>query len=926
MDSGRHEDLKSALAEHDELPAEERAAWLAALAQRDPGLAEQVRHWIGIRTRGPEGRGLSAVVEAAAAAADPHREARVAMPDRIGPYRILDLLGSGGMGVVYRAEQQEPLRREVALKVLRGGIAPEALIRRFQVERRALAMMEHPGIARVLDAGIDEHGTPFVAMELVHGQPIVAYCQARALPVRARVALFVEACRAVQHAHQKGVVHRDLKPSNILVAESDGRPNVKVIDFGVARLVGEEGALGGGLTHQGQIIGTLGYMSPEQAEGRIEAIDTRTDVYALGAVLYELLTAALPHDLEGLGPADALRAVSASPLIPPRRRAGVSHDLDADLEAILLKALAQEPSLRYDGPGPLADDVERWLRFQPVLAQPPSTLYQLRKLVQRHRAGVGVAAAALVLLVAFGVAMAILYTGQREARARAQAEADKATAINAFLQETIGASDPFLMGRKVTVQEVVDRALPRLERELAAQPEILAGIQTTLGVTYRNLGVYARADSLLRRALAVQRELPGRHDRETAAILMELARTSFEWRHLDQADSAAREALVASERAWTRRSPQVAAGLILLADIQDKLGAPAATESLLAEAIPMTRELHGSNSPELGRALMVEGHQGWSTNDLPRAERGFGEAVRIFRSAFGDRHPETLMALHWWQHPLGALGRPTPAEWPAVDLVELNQSVYGREHPRVAEALMTSSYGSFLGGRFDEAERMQMEAIGIVRRTMGDSAYLLNRAYGGMAGIREARKDLAGAERWARRFLAVAEAIPNAPTHPWRIVALEEVGRLVAMQGRPAEAEPFYRQAVDVRRRTTALGGIGGVGGGSALRAYGAVLFDLGRLDSAEVMMREALATFRTMPNHPDIIVCTTALGICLASRGRSPAADSLLREARTLAVSKDVPVLQRRRSLERLARFYERGGRSRDAAQCRAALRALPS
>ena len=370
------------------------------------------------------------------------------MPQSIGPYRIIEALGEGGMGVVYLAEQVEPLRRRVALKLIRAGRATAAAVNRFRAEIETLAQMSHPGIARVYDAGVAPGGNPYFVMEHIEkGVPLDDYADAHRLRVRDRLEIFIQLCEAIQHAHQKGVVHRDIKPSNVLVTEEQGVAHPKVIDFGIAKAVGEAGAEQTLITETGQIIGTPGYMSPEQISGGAVPIDTRTDIYALGAVLYELLTGVLPFhiDLGRSGLLDALLTIREKDPVPPSvrlarlgdsasdvisaaraRRAepvGLRRELRGDLDWIALKALERDPERRYSSVSELATDVRRHLGDRPVLAGPPDTAYLVRKFVRRHRWQVLTAAAALAVLFLFGAGAWMLDLRQGRAQLESGAAA-----------------------------------------------------------------------------------------------------------------------------------------------------------------------------------------------------------------------------------------------------------------------------------------------------------------------------------------------------------------------------------------------------------------------------------------------------------------------------------------------------------------------
>jgi serine/threonine protein kinase len=373
----------------------------------------------------------------------------------IGSYKLLQQIGEGGMGTVWMAEQQQPVRRLVALKVIKPGMDSAQVVARFEAERQALALMDHHNIARVFDGGATEGGRPYFVMELVKGVPIGRYCDEQRLTPRERLELFVPVCQAVQHAHQKGVIHRDLKPSNVLVAPYDGRPVPKVIDFGVAKATGQRLTEQTLFTAFGSVVGTLEYMSPEQAELNNQDIDTRSDIYSLGVLLYELLTGTTPLDQERLKkagflevlriireeepPRPSLRLSTSRELLPAsaRRQAGpaeLAKVVRGELDWIVMKALDKDRARRYETARDLARDLERYLRDEPVEACPPSVAFRLRKAVRRHKKALATAATIVVLLV-LGVAvsayLAVRATQaegealeQRNAADRARAEAE----------------------------------------------------------------------------------------------------------------------------------------------------------------------------------------------------------------------------------------------------------------------------------------------------------------------------------------------------------------------------------------------------------------------------------------------------------------------------------------------------------------------
>ena len=447
--------------------------------------------------------------------------------DEIGPFRIIRTLGEGGFGIVFEAEQRHPVRRSVALKLLKPGAATADVLARFEGERQALARMEHPAVAKVLDAGATPDGRPWFAMEFVRGEPLVRFADDASLGMRDRIELMITVCEAVQHAHAKGVVHRDLKPANILCTRTESGPLPKVIDFGIAKATGERLSDSGMATLGGAMMGTPDYMSPEQADG--SDIDTRTDVYALGATLYELSSGLLPFDPVELraGGMHALRATLLE-RVPPRPserfRALVSSDpaaamriararsttpeglvrlLRDDLDWICLRCLEKLRDRRYDSPGALAEDLRRHLRREPVSAGPPSRSYLVRKYVARHRIAVSAAAAIAVLLVASAAVFAWLYREADDQFRRAETERRLAEDTLAAFQQSVAAADPSTgqVTAEMRVPEFLGFVEQELDRRLAAQPDALASLRTTLGLVQLSFRDRAGAVRLLKPVL-----------------------------------------------------------------------------------------------------------------------------------------------------------------------------------------------------------------------------------------------------------------------------------------------------------------------------------------------------------------------------------------------------------------------------------------
>src|SRR6266852_4390701 len=450
-------------------------------------------------------------------------------PTRIGRYRIIRLLGEGGMGAVYEAEQDKP-RRRVALKIIKMAWASPELLRRFEQEFQTLGRLHHPGIAQIYEAGTADTGfgfQPFFAMEIINGKPLSDYADARHLSTRQRLALMIQVCEAVQHAHQRCIIHRDLKPGNILVDEN-GQP--KILDFGLARVTDSD-AQATRQTDIGQLLGTLAYMSPEQVLADPLALDTRSDVYALGVVLYELLAGRLPYNLSRQ-PHEAAQTIREE---DPTPLSSASRLYRGDIETIAARALEKDKARRYASAADLAADIRRHLEDQPIIARPPSTTYQLQKFARRHKALVAGTAAVFLVLVAGIVASTREAVLARIAEQAAAKEAASAKAVNDFLQNDLlaqaSASNQSGPSTKpdpdLTVRTALDRAAQRIEGKFDKQPEVEAAIRNTMGKTYAELAQYAESQKQLERALGLERRVWGLENPKTLDTLNHLGRTAW---------------------------------------------------------------------------------------------------------------------------------------------------------------------------------------------------------------------------------------------------------------------------------------------------------------------------------------------------------------------------------------------------------------
>jgi non-specific serine/threonine protein kinase/serine/threonine-protein kinase len=652
------------------------------------------------------------------------------------------VLGEGGMGAVYEAEQHEPVRRSVALKVVRPGLGSGDAVARFEAERQALALMDHPNIAKVLDAGTTPWGQPYFVMELVDGLPVTAYCDRHKLSIAERLRLFCTICEAVQHAHQKGVMHRDLKPSNVLVRDLDGAPAVKVIDFGIAKAIGTELTDSTLHTDAGQRLGTPAYMSPEQWTGGGD-IDTRADVYALGVLLYELLVGALPVDTASFeDPRALVRWLEERTSVPaltarlktfaPDRRAtiaeerrsdprGLERQLSGDLEWIVRKAINADRTERYATAHDLALDIGRFIDQQPVFAGPPSNTYRLRKFVRRNRVLVGAAAVVLLaLFVGLGSAVTGLVRARRAER-QARLEAASTQQVTDFLVNLFKTSDPGeARGNTMTAREVLDKGATLASSSLAGQPALRVRMLTTLGTVYYNLGLYQRAIKLAMDAVHTAERLPD-GEKTLASALELLGRSQNRRGDFVGGEASLTRSLAIRARVLPSGDPAIADASYQLGILRFYQSRYAEARTLFQRALAIREAALGPRGEDVGRTLGMLGAVASQTGDYPQAERLFKRELAILEPILGPDHFDVAGNLSDLAIVEKHLKHYDEAERLFRRAIAIRDKIYGADVPPVAAGLFNLGEMYVTLDRFADAEPLLRRAYDIDGRAIPDS-------------------------------------------------------------------------------------------------------------------------------------------------------------------------------------------------------------
>lgn len=817
---------------------------------------------------------------------------------RIGRYKLLRVLGEGGMGIVYLAQQTEPVKREVALKVIKPGMDSKRVIARFEAEQQALALMEHPHVARVHDAGLTPSGRPYFVMEHVKGIPITEYCDKHKMNIEERLRIFLHVCEAIQYAHQKGIIHRDIKPSNILVTVEGGEAAPKVIDFGVARAISQPLTNRTFHTEQGQLVGTPEYMSPEQVDLSNQDIDTRTDVYSLGILLYELITGILPFDPQTLRERgiDGVRKVicEQEPQTPStklsrtsiaestksaqRRRTDLrqlQRKLQGDLDWITLKALEKDRTHRYTSADELAGDIRRHLNQEAVMAARPSLTYKARKFVRRNRALVTGLVAVLVVLLA-GIIVSLIFAF------RAKRIGEEATAVAEFLLEDVfGAIDPYSHGSpQISVKEILDAASQKVPSKFENTPLYEASVRKILGARYFQIDETEEAEHHLKRSLEIFTRELGREDLRTVEVLDQLGRLFWgRWRYRE-AEQYLSEALRGKRRLLGSEHPDTVGAVGWLGWTYSAQGRTKEAESLLAEAYETARRTIGNNNTttleymyKYGGALLFRGK-------YDEAERVLHDALELLQEEqipfdpFRVYHTALLGCLY------SRKGRYKEVEEMLSKTLAISRDAWGEHSSATCHCVAAMAENYARQGLIDEAEELMLDAVHRGEQTdvPHPEIALETKPYIGFFYLWQRRYN--EAERYVGEALE-ASLDSYGEDHPITFLCMVALGMVYREQGRYDRAETQLTKAVEFAQDYC---GNQSVRTADAMHQLAILYQQQGKFAEAEKFLLEILDIRRNqlVENHPHILGTMKGLIALYATWGKSQKAQKWFDELQT--------------------------------------------
>jgi eukaryotic-like serine/threonine-protein kinase len=892
----RWEQLQELFSRAVELTPAERDAFVLRETAGDDELRTELIELLacdnGSASTGPLTHALGAALDATT------RDRRKALVGRVvGNYKLVSVLGHGGTGTVYLGERADrQYSAQVAVKIVDSATTHGELGMRFRAERQILASLNHANIARLLDAGETEDAQPYLVMEYVHGEPLDRYCDRQQLDLRARLALFLEICGAVQYAHQNLVVHRDLKPANILVT-SEGAP--KLLDFGIAKLLDTgEAAAAMALTRMNDRLLTPEYASPEQILGR--PVTTASDVYALGVVLYELLTGLRPYTVPASAsqlelersicitdpqrPSAAVRrirengptegqseivAVAAARGLTPEK---LQKRLIGDIDAIVMRALRKEPQHRYNSIEQLAADVRRYLSREAVHARQGNWLYYSQRFIRRHAFGVSAAVAFVAFTLAFAIAMSVQTQRVAAERDRAEQEGALAQTVSEFMQRIFDASQPGTsLGKQITVREVLDEAGRRIRGDLNQHPEVRARLMEAIGRAYRQLNLHETAVPYFHDALHIRKQLPDPNGTKTASVLVELAIALRTMNDLPGADAALKQALAISREHRAERSETFAKLLMNLGRVHLVAGNLTEARHHLEESLTLSRELLGPMNPEVGSTLLELSTVFMWTDDLSTAERSAREALQIFTATRPPTHPDLVLA-----------------------------------EARLGQVLL-------LQGRINEAAPLFENSLVGQRQLYGENSLQVADVLDSLAAIRRAQGMLPEAEDFARQALRAHDAAVGGSEHMMTGFLRQTLAVVLARRGKYKEAEDQVRRSLATFEKTLPPDHQYVA---ASEHVLGEILLETSQFRDAEAVLTAAMNRWKRSATAPKWRVARSqsALGEVLNRLGRSAEAERHLSQSYlVLAADENADRDARVKAQQRVTRFYtDRGQRQK--------------
>jgi serine/threonine protein kinase/TolA-binding protein len=884
-----------------QLPPGERKAYIARKTRGDPELRDELialleSHQLRQRRTGPLTRALGPPTRSFGGEA---RDQSSLIGQVIANYELVSVLGRGGAGTVFlgeRADRQFSAR--VAVKVVDRAAAPD-LGMRFRAERQILASLNHPNIARLIDAGETDDGQPYLVMEYIEGQPLDRYCDERQLDLRERLALFMDICAAVQYAHQNLIIHRDIKPANILVT-TEGTP--KLLDFGIAKLL--NGAMGAmsELTRMNDRLLTPEYASPEQILGG--AVTTASDVYSLGVVLYRLLTGLRPYEIshnasqlelersicvaDPLKPSAAvLRAMETTPaegepsmntlalargLSPERLR----RRLQGDLDAIVMRALRKEPERRYSSVERLVADIRHYLANEPVQARQGNWFYYSQRFVRRHTAGVAAGVAFLGFVIAVAVVMSIQRQNIAEALERAMNDRERAEKVSQFMLDVFSAADPFSnFGREPTARILLEQAARNIQNDLTQQPEVRARLLEAIGRSYRRLGQPDRAVMYLQDSLRIQQQLFGNDEATIGGIVTEIAIALREQGRMEESDRYFSEALSISQQSKNHLSEAHAQLLVNLGRLEKLRSNTKEALAKLTEALELMRRIKGPDDPEVGGILAEMSNILVWSDDLEGAERAARQAVEIYKSVH-DSHPDRIMADYYLADILFYRGQIDDAAKLFENALAAQRRIYGSSNSMVADTLASLAQVRIAQNNLGEAEKLIREGLAAHRNSDSAAYSKIGYLQTMLATVLMRRSSYREAEGLLRDTLSLFEK-NGALEHQYAASAEHYLGETLLAQRKFAEAENVLLSAVHRWQRT----GAPGWRSARSASALGEALYKQGRVEEAE---EHLVASYRALMADPAADrdskrIARERVEAFYQSLGRRHALDSLLRE-----------------------------------------------